>query len=68
MYLCERCAILVASKGFEISKMQQKKSRAVDLACRDFKSSLNQTFDSIKSSKAQTLEKLSTLELKLDKK
>jgi hypothetical protein len=40
MYMCERCAVLVASKGFEISKMQdQMKVQIIPTA--DFQREVN---------------------------
>ena len=55
MYLCERCAILVASKGFEISKMSAGHQMKQEQSMGDFKSSMSSTFNAIKNNKNGTL-------------
>ena len=68
MYLCERCAIMVASRGFEISKMIEKKVKKQELVGGDFKTLINSTFNSIKNTKHMTFDTLNSFETKLQSK
>jgi hypothetical protein len=68
MYLCERCAILVASKGFEITKVLERKLKREVSMAGDVKKEAGEAFAALKLRKNQTLEKLDLFASKLDKK
>jgi hypothetical protein len=55
MHLCERCAILVASKGFEITKIAEKKMKRQASFAGDLKKDAGDTFATLKVRKNQTL-------------
>lgn len=66
MYLCERCAILVASKGFAIAKISSAPYHTPSLQHPPLQQQIASTFHTIKSTKAQTMDKLAYAKLKLD--
>jgi hypothetical protein len=68
MFLCERCAIMVASKGFEISKVQERKVKKQNLLAAELKKEAGETFTNLKMKKNQALEKLHIFASKLEKK
>ena len=58
MHLCERCAILVASKGFQIKKIREKSVSKVGISGNELKKQINSSFAGIKERRKKTLQKL----------